>query len=209
MAPNLSADICVDTTNCTFTFNVTNGGTLGDFGTVNLSTSGSDILFTVQLAPGLHLIETGSHQSFDFNDTGSGVTLGSFSNAQYSQDSPPPFHDNGFGTFKDAVTSTAGPGAGTTGVNLLTFKVIGHTNVNDVVGLSSGATNAYFAADIFADSSACGATGFGTSCTGLIGVTGAPSTVPEPSSYLALLMIGFGGIVLSVERQRRNRLTAE
>ena len=202
LAPSLSAAICPDTTNCTFTFNVTNGGTSGNFGTVNLATMGSDILVTVDLAAGLHLIQTGSHQSFDFNDDVPGTpTQGSFSDSQYSQATPPPFADDGFGTFLDAVASTAGPGAGTTGVNVLTFKVLGITDVNHLVGLSSGGVNAFFAADIFADASACGATGFGTSCTGLIGVTG--PAVPEPSSYLAILLGGFGAIVFLTERRRR------
>ena len=205
LAPSLSAAICPDTTNCTFTFNVTNGNTPGNFGTVNLATMGSDILVTVNLAAGLHLIQTGSHQSFDFNDDVAGTpTQGSFSNSQYSQATPPPFADDGFGTFLDAVASTAGPGAGTTGVTLLTFKVLGITDVNHLVGLSSvSGVPAFFAADIFADASACGATGFGTSCTGLIGVTGSPSTVPEPTSYLAMLLGGFGAIVFLTERRRR------
>ena len=215
LASNLSAAVCVDPSGCVFTFNTTNGGTAGNFGTVTLTTVGANILVDVHLAPGRHLIDVGeAHQAFDFSDSLGGVafSLTSFSNAQYTQDpGSAPFHDDGFGSFGHAVDTTAGAGAGTTGVNELTFKVLGHTNVNDLVGLSSGGINAYFAADIFADASACGATGFGGSCTGLVGVTGGGgniSGVPEPGSYLGLLMSGLVGMLL-VERRRRNRLTSE
>ncbi len=214
LAPHLSAAVCVNPSGCVFTFNTTNGGTAGSFGTVTLTNVGADIMVDVHLAAGFHLIDTGSingHQSFDFNDISGGVTEGSFSNSQYFHDSGAPFHDDGFGTFGDALGSTAGPGAGSSGVNELTFKVLGHTNVNDIVGLSSGGTyNAYFAADVFVDS--CGGIpDFGSSCTGLIGVTGGGgniSGVPEPGSYLGLLMSGLVGMLL-VERRRRNRLTSE
>jgi hypothetical protein len=210
LAPHLSAAVCADPNGCIFTFNTTNGGTIGNFGTVTLTKSGSDILVDVKLASGFHLIENGSHQSFDFNDNGAAtpVTQSGWSDARYSQDSPPLFHDDGFGAFMDAVHANVSPFS--SGVNELTFKVLGHTNVNDIVGLSSGGTyNAYFAADVFVDS--CGGIpDFGSSCTGLVGVTGGGGTLagaPEPGSYLGLLMGGLGAM-LWVKR-RRNRLTAE
>jgi len=210
LGSNLSAAVCANSASCIFTFDITNGGvTGGNFGTVTLTTSGSNIKVDVNLNAGFHLIQTGSHQAFDFNDSLGGVslTLGTFSDPQYTQASPPPFHDAFFGDFGHAVNSTAGPGAGTTGVKELTFLVLGHTNVNDIAALSSGGTNSYFAADVFADASVCGSTGFAAgSCTGLFGVTGGGgiiSSVPEPTSYLALLMAGLGAIVLLVERRRR------
>lgn len=213
-APGFSTSICADLTNCTFIFNLTNAGSTGNFGTVNLKTMGSDILVSVQLAPGLHLIQTGSHQSFDFNDTvGGGLALGGFSDGQYSQDAAlPPFASSAFGAFDNAILTTAGPGANTTGVNLLTFKVLGHTNVNDLVDLSATppGSKAYFSADVFAESSACRATGFDSpSCTGLLAVTGAPtSTVPEPTS--ARLVMGSLGLfaALMTRRLRKRSVVA-
>jgi hypothetical protein len=221
LAPNLSAAVCANSTSCTFTLDLSNGGASGvpgNFGTVSLTTSGADILVSVQLAAGLHLISTGGREAFAFNQTTGGgpVTQSNWSNGQYSQGSPAPFDMAFFGSFEDGVATTAGPGAGTTGVNFLSFKVLGHTNVNDLAELSThppGSTDAFFAADVFADNpTACGAGGFAAgSCTGLVGATGGGiiSNVPEPSSYLALLLAGFGAVVLLVERRRRDRVTAK
>lgn len=191
--------VCLSTTNCTFDLNDTNVGAFGagPFGTVNLALSGSAITFTIDLADGFNLIDSGSHEAFTFNNTlGGAVTISDFSSALYSQNlGAGPFHNSPFSDFGDAVTSTCTNGGGC-GVNTLSLTVTrtgGFTDVNQLVALSTGnGTAAYFAADI---ANAAGS-------TGVVGATGPGTSVtPEPVSS-ALVGMGLVSLSLFVRRKR-------
>ena len=220
VVPGLSAAVCSDTTDCTFTFNVDNTGsdlqTLSNYGTVELQVVGSDIKFTIDLLSNFHLIAIGNRPGvLGFNDTLSGaLTYSGFSDSNYSGGNGGGASDpyDFFGSFTAAAgtTTAPGPGAAQPSVNSLSFTVSrtgGFTDVNQLVDLSTnppGSMQAYFAADIFQSSGSC----IG-SCTGLIGVTGGPNppSVPEPA-YLGLLA-GFGVVAFLVQRRRKNSVLAE
>ena len=202
MVPIASASVCASTTDCTFTFNDTAVSQFGagPYGTVELQLSGSAINFTIDLAPGFHLIDTGVHEAFTFNDTLTGaVTISAFSDSSlYSQESGAgPFKNPGYGYFTNAVKSSCTNGGGC-GDNTLTFTVTrtgGFTDVNQLVALSTnGGPDGYFAADL---SNANGN-------TGVVGVTGfgTTSSVPEPISST---LVGAGLISLFILRRRPNR----
>jgi hypothetical protein len=194
LAPVANASVCT-INDCTYTFNDTGVSQFGagPFGTVELTLSGSAIDFTIDLATGFHLIDSGAHEAFTFDDTLSGaVTISAFSDSIYSQASGAgPFGNPGYGSFSDAVKSTCTNGGGC-GDNTLTFavsRVGGFTDINQLVA-SNG--TAYFAADV---SNANGN-------TGAIAVTGVSTTsvIPEPvSSALA----GTGLMSLFFLRRRR------
>ncbi len=202
MVPSAKASVCASTTDCTFNLNTTAVGAFGSgpFGTVELKLNGSAIDFTVDLADGFgfNLIDTGTHEAFSFNNViGGTLALSSFSSPLYSDSGAGPGSNPPFSTFTNALKSTCTNGGGC-GVNVLTFTVsrtLGFTDVNQLIGLSTGSgTAAYFAADIANSAGATGAvgaTGFGTT-----------STVPEPVSSG---LVGIGLIALSLLRRRRTR----
>ena len=205
LAPAANASVCASTTDCTFTFNTTSVGAFGagPYGTVRLQLSGTFINFTVDLADGFHLIDTGAHEAFAFDNTFSPatVTMTLFSDAAYSQgagnSTNPPFS-----TFEDNVVSTCTNGGGC-GVNVLTFQVSrvgGFTDVNQLVELSTGAgTAAYFAADVSCFPTCPGSTANGN--TGAIGATGpGVSTVPEP---ITSGLVGTGLVSLFFLRRKK------
>lgn len=201
MIPSADASVCT-TIDCTYAFDATGVSQFGagPFGTVELKLNSGAIDFTIDLADGFgfNLIDSGSHEAFSFNNViGGALTLSSFSSPLYSDFGAGPGANSPFSTFTNAVTSTCNSGSGC-GVNLLTFTVTragGFTDVNQLVGLSTGSgTAAYFAADI-ADSAGA---------TGVVGVTGfsTTSTVPEP---VTSGLVGAGLIALSLLRRRRIR----
>lgn len=201
--------VCANTTNCTFNLNSTEVGAFGSgpYGTVNLELITNTIKITVDLADGFTLVDNGNaHRAFTFNDNlgGAAVTMSSFSSSSYSQASDgDPNKNSPFGQFTNAVARCE-PKKDCPAVNVLSFLVStagGFTNVNQLVKLSTGGTAAYFAADI---SDAAGNTGaVGTiSSVGCIGCD--DTVVPEPSSYAAVLALGFGALAYFKRRHSQN-----
>jgi hypothetical protein len=227
LAPNLSAAVCTSTTDCTFTFDEHNAGfsgitSGGPYGTIELQLVGNTITAHLNMNSNWVLIDTGFPGTFGYNDTvhdtapfpaTSSDPLVYFGSANDggTDTTGSDLHFDGFGYFDDAA-ATSGPHPGdTTTVHDLTFTISrtgGFSSVQQLIETPSGGGDgsAYFVADVF--DKACGANG-GTGCTGLVGVSNLTSPVPEPTSYVALLMVSFGAIVLLVERRRRNRLTVE
>lgn len=199
--PRASAAICANTNNCTFNFNDSDAFGSGLFGTVNLALNSDTINITVDLADDYKLIDTGSHESFTFNDTVGGVfVLNNFSNANYSAGVGDPGTNPPFSIFEHAVVYGGG---NNNGVNVLSFVVSrtgGFNDVNQLVELSTGDGNrtAYFAADVINSA--------GT--TGVIGVTGGVplmSSTPEPGNAV-LLTSGVGMLLALRYRRRRSNL---
>jgi hypothetical protein len=209
-ATSASAGVCASTTDCTF--NLTQGNTssgfgTGDFGTVNLSlnTATHAVTFTIDLASGFLLSGgNGFPGDFGFNDNvGGGLTYGGFPNGYSGGDTNTAASDqhfDGFGSFDDYAASTHPVGPG--GLNVVSFTVSkgsALTDVNQLVGLSSGGSRqVYFTADV------CKLNASGTACsgTGLVGAVVAP--VPEPASYLTLFIVGFGILGFIAQRRKRN-----
>lgn len=198
MVPSANASVCT-TTDCTYTFDTTAVGAFGagPYGTVELTLNGSAIDFTLDLAAGFILIDTGTHEAFTFNDTlGGGVTVSNLSDSTNYSQGTGPFNNPGFSTFTDGLISTTCTSGGSSGcANSLTFEVTrtgGFSNVQQLVALSTGSgTAAYFSADVGLNGS-----------TGTIGVSAAPrplSTVPEP---ITSGLVGSGLIALFFVRRR-------
>jgi|SRR5579864_5138745 len=195
LAPAANATVCT-TTDCTYTFDTTAVSAFGagPFGTVELTLVGSLIDFSIKLAPGFTLIDTGTHEAFTFNDTlTGGVTISAISSATYTQGTGP-FNNPGFSTFTDGLISTTCTNGGGCGSNTLTFDVSrtgGFTSVQQLVALSTGAgTAAYFSADVALNGA-----------TGTIGVSTAPTpSVPEP---ITSALVGAGLIGLAFVHRRR------
>ena len=200
LIPSARASVCT-TADCIIDLNYTQVGAFGSgpYGTVELKLNGSSIDFTVDLADGFgfNLIDSGSHEAFSFNNMiGGTLALSNFSSPLYSDYGAGPGANSPFSTFTNALTSSCTNGSGC-GVNKLTFTVDrtgGFTDVNQLIGLSTGSgTAAYFAADI----------GNGAGVTGVVGATGfgTTSAVPEPVSSG---LVGIGLIALSLMRRRRS-----
>jgi len=207
MVPSAKASVCT-TSDCTYTFDSTAVGAFGSgpYGTVELTLVSGSINFTIDLLSGFHLIDTGSHEAFTFNDTvAETVTIGSFSNSIYSQAAGSgPYGNSPFGSFSDAVASTCtnGGGCGDQSVTFTVSRTGGFTDINQLV--SSNGT-AYFAADVSCfPLTSCPADSSGGN-TGVIGVTTIPrttSTVPEPISST---LVGAGLVSLFFLRRRATR----
>jgi len=199
MVPSAKASVCASSTDCIFNLDNTDVSAFGagPYGTVELKLNGSAIGFTIDLADGFgfNLIDTGTHEAFSFNNViGGTLTMSSFSSNLYSDFGAGPGTNPPFSTFTHALKSTCTNGSGC-GVNTLTFTVNrtgGFTEVNQLIGLSTGSgTAAYFAADI------ANANGV----TGVVGATGIPSSpVPEP---LSSGLVGIGLISLALLRRSR------
>ena len=202
LVPSAKASVCASTTDCTFNLNNTNVAAFGagPFGTVELKLVGGTIDFTVDLADGFgfNLIDSGTHEAFSFNnEIGGTLALSGFSSSLYSDYGAGPGTNPPFSTFTNAVTSSCSNGSGC-GVNKLSFAVDrtgGFTDVNQLIGLSTGSgTAAYFAADIANSAGVTGVVG----ATGL-GIT---SAIPEPISSA---LVGTGLMSLFFLRRRQTR----
>jgi len=200
-APASASSLCVNTLDCTLELtqgNSSSGFGTGNFGTVQLVGNGTDtVTITVSLLSGWNIINTGFPASFGFTDSLSGTpTIGNFSSNLYSgsqADATQDLHFDGFGFFSDGAATT-GPHNGA-GLQTVSFDVTqtGLNDVNFLLNLSAtpaGDGQVYFVVD-------AGQIGANT---GLLGVTGAPVPVPEPSSYTFLLV---GLFALSWLVQRR------
>ena len=217
VVPSAKASVCSDATNCTFTFDVHNVGPTtfgaGPYGTLNLVLNGNNtITATIDLADGFGLINTGfpngpgTAYGFAFNDNLADATFSysaftsGYSGGTANQGT---FQFDGFGDFDRAAANT--DLGNTAGANVVSFTITragGFSSVQNLVGLSS--SNIYFAADVFYNGTNTPGTGCaqGASCTGLIGVSGGGSSVPEPISSA---LVGTGLISLFFMRRRSSR----
>ena len=218
--PSAKASICTDADHCTFDFDIHNVGPTtfgsGPYGTVDLLLQGDGtIKVSIDLADGFGLINTGfpagpgTNYAFAFNDNiGGTFSYGSYSNISYTGGTTAAgsYQFDGFQDFDRAAASTAL--ANTAGANTLSFVITrtgGFNSVQNLVGLSSGngGTHVYFAADVFYNgTSTPGSCPQGAGCTGLIGVSGASSPVPEP---ITSGLVGTGLISLFFLRRRWSR----
>jgi PEP-CTERM motif len=229
LAPSTFAQ-CTSTTDCQFTFDEHNSGFSGivtgtPYGTVELKLIGTTISVALAMNSNLVLIKTGFDGTFGYNDNlnqATPFTVVSSLPSVYSgtannggtDTTASDSHFDGFGYFDDAA-GTTGPHAGSSdAVSNLTFTLSrtgGFSSIQQIIeganGGDTGLTGSPFVVDAF--DKACGDS-TNTACTGLLGISGGGiniSSVPEPTSYLALLMGGLGAMLL-VARRHRN-LTAK
>jgi PEP-CTERM motif-containing protein len=204
------ANLCSSTTSCTLVLSEGNTGSgfgTGNFGTVDLELSGNSVTINIDLADGFQLVKTGFPGSIGFvDDLGGGLTIGGFSSSLYSgslSDASTGLHFDGFGYASNAA-ATSGPNAGS-GLNSLSFNVAGSglVDVNELLqpfGGPAGQGPVYFVADIYN----ANPSGPGAGNTGLVAVTGSPTSVPEPGS-LAVFGASLVALGLMPRRSRRRR----
>lgn len=165
----------------------------GNFGTVNVTGSSTDLHFVVNLASGYQLVDTGSHFLFSGNlggtinsvTTTAGLPAGVSLSTGSLSNSP-------FGGFDFALNCTScGPGGSSPYGTGITFDILG-------TGLTVLGANTFngqpinFAADIVNQAGG----------TGVVG--GGPGGVPEPETWVLMITgIGLAGAVL---RRRRDSL---
>jgi hypothetical protein len=161
----------------------------GPFGTVTLTSAGSNVNVSETLNPDYYFIHTGAGDSLEFNASGTVVGLPS----DFSLVSSSPVTASGLGSFTQGISCT-GCGNGASKVpytpQTLSFTVDGAT-------LSSFTANSdgnYFASDI-ADYDP---TDKKVIATGNVGGMGSAPVVPEPAS---LLLFGTGAAFLVVARR--------
>lgn len=171
----------------------------GPYGSVTLTQSFSDVVVNVVLRNDLNFLSTGnqnSHSIFTFNVSGAtagDVTDISFANGlngNFGVASPAgnsPFGNFTYGIICTSSCTSGGSGGGY--VDPLSFTVHNAT-ISEFNHLSTGGTDAYFAADALNLSGK----------TGAIGATVA--AVPEPETY-AMLLSGLGLIGFIARRRQQ------
>jgi hypothetical protein len=217
-----SAGLCANTTDCTLTLDETNSGfssngaaQSGNFGTVELTLNNNVVTVDVDLASGFEIIKTGAGAgSVGFADSlGGGLTIGNFKafglipTPFYSgaaSDSTNDQHYAAFGYSNDAA-ATSGPHAGSMfAVSQLSFTVSDGkklTDVNQLVNAFTpgGGGTAFFAVDAFDSNSG----GFLGGNTGLLGVSGTTTVVPEPRGSVVVCLGVFALAGWLVRRRSR------
>ena len=159
----------------------------GPYGSVTLTQNADDVDVTVDLRSDLNFVNTGGpHAVFSFNATG--VLVSDITNVLFNGVANPVYSiatsgiNTPFGTFDFLLDCTTGCSNGAPGQQSdpLTFTVLNALET-DLVGLSSGGTDAYFAADVICVTGDC------------FGATGAIGAVPVPA---AVWLFGSGLIGL-------------
>ena len=206
----------------TFTFNschITGGCPSTGFGTVELTESGTSVVFDVVLLNGNRFVQTGAGagQLFLFNDSISNSTITGITTTlngatvnvipgglSGTTNKDPAFHADGTGELTAGVHCTVAAdcnGGSTPTFNDLHFTVTNATVAQLEVGNSNGNI---FVADIL-----CGATQTGCTAglTGPVDVSGTPGVVPEPTTLLLVgtALAGLGG---AWRRRRSQRALA-
>jgi hypothetical protein len=162
----------------------------GDFGTVDVTGSSTNLQFVINVAPGM-IVDTGSHYAVSMKLAGSGfayvgpsaftLSTGSISNSPFG----------GFNLGLNCVS--CGNGASNPFGSSLTFNITG-------TGLGVLAANDYnnnpinFAVDVVRSGGQTGVVGGGLG-----------GAVPEPSAW-ALMILGFGGVGAAIRSRRRATL---
>jgi hypothetical protein len=187
-------------------------GTVTQFGTVTLTTAGSDVNFDVVLNSGNRFVETGAGGDalFIWNDTNAGHTVTNISATLNGNvvaipgglsglTNQAPFQADGTGDFTASVfctTDASCNGGSTPNINDLHFTV---TNATLAQLTTANAEGNIFVADIL-----CGQTGCG-GLTGPVDVNTAP--IPEPTTLL-LVGTALAGLGAAWRRSRSQRALA-
>lgn len=184
------------------------GGTLGGnipvpgYGSVTVTTVGSDLEFDIALAPNWS-VDTGSHHAVAFALATSGLAISGTSGpiatplaVPFVQNpGPGPFSNPGFaGPFNYAIECSGGGNGQNScnGISSLTFFVLGAGSLSPIL------TNGVFVtADIYSE---------GTGKTGVVGAT-APVPGPIVGAGLPGLLGAMGALVMLARRRRRNALS--
>jgi hypothetical protein len=173
----------------TYLLQYSNAFGTGNFGTVDVTGSSTDLHFVVALN-GDKIIDTGSHYAVSMDLGGSGFTLVGLSPSQFTLSSGT-LSNAPFTGFNLALNCVAcGPGGSAPWGHSLTFDITG-TN------LSVKTANAYNGHPI---NFAVDALGAGSSTGTVAG--GLSASVPEPAAW-ALMIVGFGGIGAALRVRRR------
>jgi hypothetical protein len=198
--------------NAAIILNISDGNGTGPFGNITLTqVDNNTVNVQVALTPDYSFVDTGSHDTFGFNITGSPAVTFSSITAGFGAGTG---FSNGFaGTFAYSITcsptGTKPPDACASGgssgaAGPLSFNVdrtVGNLSITDFVANAAGYT---FAADVFGPKTAGGTGNF----TGLVesqgscaaGGIGCVSAVPEP---ITSSLVGIGLISLFFLRRHR------
>lgn len=163
----------------------------GDYGTVDVTGSSSDLHFVVTLDSPYELIDTGSHYAFAMHLGGSGFALAGLTPQQFTL-STGSISSSPFGGFNLGLNCIAcGPGASSPWGSSLTFDITG-SNLSVLAANSYHDHTIEFAADVVGAHGLTGTVGGGTLLT----------AVPEPAAW-ALMILGFGGVGAMLRHRRR------
>ncbi len=152
--PGVRADtfqLTVD--NCTGGCNPGTPGT--SMGTVTLTQNGTnDVQITITLVSPLEFVNTGIHETVDFNIVGTPtIALASTSNSNFSLTSTTAGseHFDGFGYFEYALQLSSGQGAGGAQASPLTFDITCTSCGLTVASFETNGTgaNAFFGVDVY------------------------------------------------------------
>jgi hypothetical protein len=168
----------------------------GNFGTVDVTGTSTDLHFVVSLNSPYKIIDTGSHHAVAMNLAGSGFVLTGLNSSDFTlYTSAAAFKSSPFDGFNVGLNCLAcGSGASSPWGPSLTFDITG-------TGLSVKPADPFnghvidFAVDVV------GAGGN----TGTVGGGPGPGGVPEPTSW-ALMILGFGGVGGMLRSVRRRAL---
>jgi hypothetical protein len=177
----------------------------GNFGTVDVTGSATDLHFVVNVAPNF-IIDTGSHFAVSMNLAGSGFALtGAPAGFTLTTSATPTLTNAPFTGFDVALNCgdpACGPGGSAPFGTSLTF---------DITGASLGVLLAdpfqghpiNFAVDVLNSSFPAGAN------TGVVGggLGTVTNPIPEPATW-AMMILGFGGIGTMLRRRRSLALSA-
>jgi hypothetical protein len=159
--------------------------------------SGS-VTVAVSLVSPLEFVNTGLHDTIDFNLSGSPtITLVSTSNSNFALTSTTAgsLHFDGFGNFQYSMQLKTAQGAGGAQPSPETF-VLSATGLTEASFVSNGGSNnAIFGVDVYNTVNGN---------TGPIGNTGSTVTTPLPAS-LGLLWPVLGGGYLAMRRRRKKK----
>jgi len=169
------------------------GGT-GDFGTIDVTGSSTDLQFVINVAPN-EIVDTGGHFAVAMKLSGSGFTLagapvgfslstGSISSAPFS----------GFNIGVNCDNPACGNGGSDPYGTSLTFHITG-TGLGVLAANDFDGHSINFAVDILAPP------------TFVVGGGLAPPGVPEPATW-GLMILGFGGAGTALRASRRRKAAA-
>ena len=171
----------------------------GNYGTVDVTGSSTDLHFVISLTGGNQLQDSGAHELFTGLLGGSGFALIAPVNSgiTFSTDLSDNISNSPYTGFNIALNCTTNCGTGGNNVYgpSLTFDITG-TNLSVQQAGTINGTAYYFASDINKDGK-----------TGAVAATLTTSAVPEPAMW-AMMLVGFGGLGAMLRLRRREGLAA-